>query len=188
MFLYLPKSQYPILYFKISSWDTFLLLKYEYACLAVKSELPIICLYSVGKDTSFWNITSSSSLLVLTNLDSSIKLSADALTCLNNALKVLPFLPHTQQCHGLYPFLFSVKLTSNLGLWWLQKGQWYALLPREVLLPFPITVSTKLINSSFIIICNIPSLYWGSKSFVKNFPRILSLKYLSGYSKTWYTN
>ena len=45
----------------------------------LNQKLPIICLYySVGNDTSFWMITSSTSLLVLTNLDSSMGFSADA--------------------------------------------------------------------------------------------------------------
>ena len=53
-------------------------------------------------------------------------LSDDALVFLNNWYTVVPLASQAQQCQGFLPSLFSVKLTSNLGLWWWQKGQWYA--------------------------------------------------------------
>ena len=58
-----------------------------------------------------------------TNLYNSVNLSGDAFSCLKSVDILVPFLPQTQQCHGLYPFLFSEKLTSNFGLVWWQKGQ-----------------------------------------------------------------
>ena len=78
--------------------------------------LLLIDLNSLGNFTSIILSTLSYSFSSETNLYNSVNLSADAFNCLNNADILVPFLPQTQQCQGLYPFLFSEKLTSNLGL------------------------------------------------------------------------
>jgi hypothetical protein len=62
----------------------------------------------------------------LTNGLNSLILSGSACIALNRLIKDLPFLLQLQQCHGFSLLSDSVKLISNLGLWWLQKGQWYA--------------------------------------------------------------
>ena len=69
-----------------------------------------------------------SNILLFTDLDGTLLNKdsfdyTDASIFLRRLGIVLPLVLQTQQCQGLCPFLFSVKLISILGLWCLQKGQ-----------------------------------------------------------------
>ena len=81
---------------------------------------------SLGNATEDLTLVWFIDLEVLTKLFNSVNLSDDAFNCLNNEYIVVPLTLHAQQCQGFLPSLFSVKFTSYLGLWWWQKGQWYA--------------------------------------------------------------